>query len=300
MSGELLYRGSVKLVYSVPGRDDLVRFEFTDRISVFDKWIPNEVPDKGEVLCRTASFWFQKLAAAGIRTHFVEQIGPREMLVEKIAVEHDYGQITRDRHSLLVPCEFIVRHYAAGSFHDRMAAGKLAGVPAGTYDYGARLPAPYCETSTKVEPTDRLIDRDEALRISTLTEAELDHIWSECLKVDALIDGQVSRGGLIHVDGKKEFARDARGELMLVDVFGTPDEDRWWDAAAYARGEIIQYSKEFVRQHYRRSSYKDALYAARAAGTPEPPIPPMPDALVEEARALYVALYERITQESFR
>lgn len=299
MKSELLYKGSVKLVWSVPDRPDLVRFEFTDRISVFDKWIPNTVPDKGEVLCRTAAFWFRKLAELDIPTHFVEQTGPREMLVKKIEVEHDYDRVSRERPNLLVPCEFIVRHYVAGSFHDRMQKGKLPGTPPDTFRYGEKLAAPYCETSTKVEPTDRLIDRAEALAISKLTEAELDRIWDWCLRIDQTIDAQVAKGGLIHVDGKKEFGRDENARLMLVDVFGTPDEDRWWDAAAYAKGEIVQYSKEFVRQHYRTTGYMDALYAARAEGRDEPDIPPMPEELRQRTRQLYVDLFERITGEPF-
>ncbi len=298
--GEVLYTGSVKQVFAVPGHDDLVLFDFSDRISVYDKWIPNTVPDKGEVICRASSFWFKQLAQSDIATHFVEQTGPREMLVKRIEVEHDYSKITRTRGQLLVPCEFIVRHYAAGSFHDRQQKGTLAGIPTDTYAYGEKLPEPYCEASTKVEPTDRLIDEAEALAISKLSPGELRGIWETCLSVDALIETQAAKGGLIHVDGKKEFGRDANGELMLVDVFGTPDEDRWWDAEKHVAGEIVQYSKEFVRQHYVRSGYKDALYEARAAGTAEPEIPPMPDDLVQRTTALYTELFERITGESFR
>jgi phosphoribosylaminoimidazole-succinocarboxamide synthase len=299
MQAELLYTGSVKKVWSVPGRPDLVRFEFTDRISVFDKWIPNEVPRKGEVLCRVAAFWFRKAQAAGVRTHFVDQLGPCDMLVKRIDVEHDYARITRERRNLLVPLELIVRHYVAGSYFDRMQAGKLPGVAPGIYQYGQRLPTPFFELSTKVEPTDRLLSRDEALAISKLTPAELDGLRDVCLAVDRLIDAQVEPNGLLHADGKKEFARDADGELMLVDVFGTPDEDRWWDAPAWARGEVIQYSKEFVRQHYRGIGYKDALYGARAKGEQEPDIPAMPPELVARTTELYVTLYERITGEKF-
>jgi phosphoribosylaminoimidazole-succinocarboxamide synthase len=292
LKGALLYTGSVKKVYAAPGRDDAVVFEFSDRISVFDKRIPNEVPHKGEVICRLAAFWFERCHAAGVYTHYLETLGPRTLLVKKVEVEHDYGRITRARTSLLVPCEFIVRHYAAGSYVDRFKGhGVVPGQP---------LVPPYCETSTKVERTDRLIDRAEALAISKLTEAELDAIWASCLKVDALIEAQVGAGGLLHADGKKEFGRDADGRLMLVDVLGTPDEDRWWDAAAFARGEIVEISKEFVRQHYRSTGYKDALYGARAAGTDEPDIPPMPSALVERCTELYVSLFERITGEKFR
>ncbi len=291
MKGELLYTGSVKLVYQSTERADQVVFDFSDRISVFDKRIPNVVPQKGAVICGLASFWFERCQALGLRTHFVERLSPTEMLVERVDIERDYDRIQPDRRSVLVPCEFIVRHYVAGSFLDRFRDGGFV--------HGQRLQTPCCETSTKVEPTDRLIDRADALQISKLTSAELDGIWATCLRVDELIEAQVARGGLIHADGKKEFGRAADGELMLVDVLGTPDEDRWWDAAAHARGEVLELSKEFVRQHYRETGYKDALYAARKNGTAEPPIPPMPDAVVERCSALYIELYERITGEKF-
>lgn len=287
MKGDLLYTGSVKKVFAARDREDAVVFEFSDRISVFDKRIPSVVPRKGEVICGLAAFWFKACEAAGVRTHFLEQLTPTELLVKRVDIERDYARISRERGSLLVPCEFIVRHYVAGSFLDRFKGGG--------YSHGQRLEAPYCETSTKVERTDRLIDRDEALAITKLLPEELDAIWGVCLQIDALIETQAAKGGLIHADGKKEFGRDADGQLMVVDVLGTPDEDRWWDAAAHARGEIVEFSKEFVRQHYRAIGYKDALYGARARGEAEPDIPPMPPELIERCSALYVGLYERLT-----
>lgn len=290
MKGELLYTGSVKKVYEAARQPGHVVFEFSDRISVFDKRIPSVVPKKGEVICGLAAFWFRQCAAAGIRTHFVEQLSPTELLVKRVDIERDYARISRERPSLLVPCEFIVRHYVAGSFLDRFKNGG--------WKHGQKLPEPYCETSTKVERTDRLIERAEALAITKLTESELESIWETCLRIDALIETQAAKGGLIHADGKKEFGRDADGSLMVVDVLGTPDEDRWWDMAAYARGEIQEYSKEFVRQHYRAIGYKDALYGARAKGEAEPDIPPMPNELIERCSVLYVGLYERLTGES--
>lgn len=49
--------GKVKDVYD---EGDTLLFRFSDRISVFDKIIPNTVPPhKGESLCRTSSFWFR-------------------------------------------------------------------------------------------------------------------------------------------------------------------------------------------------------------------------------------------------
>ena len=55
------------------------------------------------------------------------------------------------------------------------------------------------------------------------------------------------RGDLIHVDGKKEFALGPGRVPVLVDSFGTLDEDRWWASDDYENGNIVSLSKEFVR-----------------------------------------------------
>src|SRR5213596_1231063 len=97
------------------------------------------------------------------------------------------------------------------------------------------------------------------------------------LAIDETLNEEVRKRGLIHVDGKKEFAMDAERRLMVVDTFGTADEDRFWDLAAYERGEQVELSKEFVRQYYRKIGYHERLMAARKAGRPEPDIPVLPD-----------------------
>ena len=114
---------------------------------------------------------------------------------------------------------------------------------------------------------------EEALEISNLDPAELDAILAIVLEVDSVIDRETSKRGLIHVDGKKEFALGEGREPILIDSFGTLDEDRWWDADAYEDGEIVQLSKESVRKHYIESGHHSALYEARQSGSPEPPIP---------------------------
>ena len=85
-----------------------------------------------------------------------------------------------------------------------------------------------------------------------------------------------------------------------VDTFGTADEDRWWDAAAYEKGGHVELSKEFVRQYYRGTGYHKALMDARAAKTPEPDIPALPADVVKRVSELYVGLFERLTGETFR
>ena len=84
-----------------------------------------------------------------------------------------------------------------------------------------------------------------------------------------------------------------------MDSFGTLDEDRWWDAEAYERGEIVQLSKEFVRGHYLETGHHDALYAARENGTEEPAIPALPQTVIDQTSTLYKDMYERLTGQTF-
>jgi phosphoribosylaminoimidazole-succinocarboxamide synthase len=150
-----------------------------------------------------------------------------------------------------------------------------------------------------LERVDRKIDFEEAMKISGIDEGTLNAIRTTVLRIDERINGDVARHGLIHVDGKKEFGLDENRNLMIVDVFGTADEDRFWDAAGYARNEFVEMSKEVVRQYYRKIGYKDALYDARAKGEPEPDIPPLPDTMIPRVSEVYARIYEQITGGKF-
>ena len=75
--------------------------------------------------------------------------------------------------------------------------------------------------------------------------------------------------------------------------------DRWWDAEAYSKGECIELSKESVRTHYIETGHQKVLESARTAGTPEPPIPALPQEVIEQTANLYASMYERLTSQSF-
>ena len=82
---------------------------------------------------------------------------------------------------------------------------------------------------------------------------------------------------------------------VVVDTFGTADEDRFWDREKLSKGIVEEYSKEFVRQYYRRIGYHESLYAAREAGKKEPEIPPLPEEMVAAVSSLYRKMYEMLT-----
>ncbi len=299
---KLLRKGKVKEVYEA-GADGL-EFVFTDQISVFDKIISNSIPHKGDALCRTGAFWFQIARTMGIRTHFMELVASNRMRVKRVDVISDYSKINSATRNYLIPLEFVMRHYVAGSLMDRLVSGEVKPEDVGFKPghkpkYGEKLNKPFFEVTTKLEPVDRHLTFREALSISGLSDGEMNEIRSIIERIDSRIQDEVSNRGLLHVDGKKEFALDKDRQVMLVDTFGTSDEDRWWDADVYSQGRIEELSKEFVRQYYRKTGYYEMLESARKKGETEPPIPPLPEDMVKRTSDLYVSMFERITGESF-
>lgn len=298
---KLLRRGKVKEVYEAS--EDELEFFFTDNISVFDKIIPTQVPHKGETLCRTSAHWFMIAQGMGVRTHYLGLRGGNRMRVRRVRIIEDYSQINPRSKDYLIPLEWISRYYVAGSLHDRLKSGEVKPKDLGLTHmplYGEELPQPLFEYTTHLEKVDRGVDREEALRIGGLTAQDLEEIRETVMRIDDRMAREVRRGGLIHVDGKKEFAFDRERDLMLVDTFGTADEDRWWDLKEWKEGRCVELSKEFVRQDYRATGYHDKLTEARKKGLPEPPIPPLPGEKVKEVSDLYIGLYERLTGEVFR
>ena len=101
--------------------------------------------------------------------------------------------------------------------------------------------------------------------------------------------------GLILVDTKYEFGKDAAGNILLIDEIHTPDSSRYWIAEGYeerfASGEEPDnIDKEFLRLWFARhcDPYND------------PTLPPAPDALRIELSRRYILLYELITGEAFQ
>ena len=302
--GELLYSGKVKQVWSTDD-PNVIEFRYTDQISVFDQIIPSLIPRKGESLNRASCHWLKMVEDEGIcETHLIEMNAPDRVLARRFDVIHEAGAIPSDMENVFVPLEVICRHYLAGGGWRRYARGEVGaeefGFEAGTViEEGVKLPKPYLEVSTKFEAFDRLLTTEEALHISNLSLDEFEAIKEIVLKVDELIEREAGKRGLIHVDGKKEFALGSGRTPVLVDSFGTLDEDRWWDKEAHDNGEIVQLSKEFVRSHYLGTDHHNQLSKARNEGGEEPPIPALPQSMIDRTADLYATMFERLTGEEF-
>ncbi|MGP6293899.1 phosphoribosylaminoimidazolesuccinocarboxamide synthase [Caldiplasma sukawensis] len=295
---DLVRVGKVKDVYD---DGNTLLFKFSDRISVFDKIIPNDIPEKGKSLCRTSAYWFTEIKRElNIDSHFIENIDQKTMRVKKFRVEEKGG--SKFWVNYLIPLEFIMRYYAAGSLIDRMKSGKLKPSDVGMKNIpspGEKLDEPFFEMTTKFEKTDRPLSRMEAMELGGISCEELNEIQEIILKIDRLIERKASNGGLIHADGKKEFAIGAERNPIVVDTFGTADEDRFWEKKDYENGKLIEVSKEMVRQYYRSIGYHSKLYEAREKNETEPDIPPLPSDLIKKVSDLYVSVYERLTGQKW-
>lgn len=291
---KLLRKGKVKEVYDT---GENLLFVFTDQISVFDKVIPSLVSDKGESLARTSAYWFARASKLQIPNHLIEFRNKREMIVKKFEIIE--GRASTEKKGYLVPLEFIVRYYVAGSLLDRIEKGKTKFQDLGFKNspkHGDKIPEPLFEMTTKFEKTDRLLDIAEAKQIGGLRSEDVDSIRETIFKMDREIDSTALSKGLIHADGKKEFALDNDRQPVLVDTFGTADEDRFWEKEEYERnGTMVERSKEFVRQYYRKIGYYQKLTEARGKKMEEPPIPALPSDMLSETSSLYRNLFERIT-----
>ncbi|GAA1612665.1 phosphoribosylaminoimidazolesuccinocarboxamide synthase [Kribbella karoonensis] len=274
---ELLHRGKVRDVYSDrPGEVILVA---TDRVSVYDVVLPTAIPDKGKLLTSLSLWWFEQLA----------DVMPNHVISATDVPAEFAGRAVRCRQVDIVQVECIARGYLAGLGWDAYReTGKISGVEiAPGLLEGDKLPEPVFTPTTKTAPED---GHDEPMtfdEVSDAVGAELAETLREKTlelfkRATAITDGR----GVHLADTKFEFGLAKDGTLLLADEVLTSDSSRYWRDEDWKPGQRqVSYDKQFVRDW------------ARDLGTWDktPPGPEIPPAVVEETRARYVAMYERIT-----
>jgi phosphoribosylaminoimidazole-succinocarboxamide synthase len=274
-----LYSGKVRDVYEMPG--GLLLLVATDRISAYDHVLPTPIPDKGKILTRLSSWWFDRLAGL-VPNHLVDAPIPAEFAGRAMACQR----------LSMIGVECVARGYLAGSgWHDYQRTGAVCGVrlPPGLTE-GARLPEPIFTPATKAPRG----EHDENIPVASLaglvgagTAAELERITLEVYRSGATL---AARGGIIVADTKIELGYDAQGRLVLADEVLTPDSSRFWPADRWRPGQAQpSFDKQFVRD------WLDSPEAGWDRHQPGAQPPELPGWVVERTRALYISAYERIT-----
>ena len=198
---ELIYTGKTKNVFKLENGNYLLKFkdDCTGKDGVFDPGM-NEVgltiEGVGRVNLRMTEYFFDKINAAGIPTHFIgANLDDVTMEVKPAKV---FGK----------GLEVICRYKAVGSFFRRY----------GDYiEEGADLPA-YVEMTFKDDAKgDPLVTKDGLIVLGVMTAEQYDATKELTQKITKIVADDMKEKGLDLYDIKFEFGYDADGKVMLID-----------------------------------------------------------------------------------
>ena len=201
MEMKRVYTGKTKDVFVLENGNYLLKFkdDCTGKDGVFD---PGEnavgltIDGVGDVNLRMSIYFFEKINAAGIKTHFVNadlKNTTMEVLPAKV-----FGQ----------GLEVICRHKAVGSFIRRY----------GQYiESGADLPAYVEMTFKNDELGDPLVTKDALVALGVMSDKQYEDIKEMTQKITQIVADDLKEKGLVLYDIKFEFGYDADGNVMLID-----------------------------------------------------------------------------------
>lgn len=200
---EMLYEGKAKKIFLTDNENEVIVY-YKDDATAFNGEKKGTIDEKGIMNNQITTIIFEYLAAHGVKTHYLKTLSDREQLVKKVEI---------------IPLEVIVRNVAAGSFSKRL------GVPEGT-----ELNTTIFEICYKNDALgDPLINDSHAVAIGLATFEELKEIYGITATINDLLKEFFQKIGLILVDFKIEFGKDAQGNILLADEI-SPDTCRLWDA----------------------------------------------------------------------
>ena len=196
-----VYTGKTKDVFALDNGNYLLKFkdDCTGKDGVFD---PGEnsvgltIEGVGDVNLRMSIYFFEKINAAGILTHYVSanlEDTTMEVLPAKV-----FGK----------GLEVICRNKAVGSFIRRYGA---------LIESGADLPS-YVETTLKDdEKGDPLITKDALVAIGVMTDEQYESLKAQTQQITKIVADDLKEKGLELYDIKFEFGYAPDGKVMLID-----------------------------------------------------------------------------------
>ena len=169
----LLYTGKAKSVYETDDADHLI-LVFRDDASAFNGEKIEQLDRKGKVNNRFNAFIMEKLAEAGIETHFEKLLTPNEVLVKKLN---------------MIPVECVIRNFAAGSLCRRLGV-----------EEGKQLTPPTFELFYKDDGLgDPMVNESQAIALGWATAEQLEKMKELTYKVNDVLKALFDAGDMIPV-----------------------------------------------------------------------------------------------------
>ena len=194
---EIITEGKVKTVYQGDDSSRVI-IEYHDKVTAGNGKKEDYPLGKGSLCCSISSLIFEKLAEAGIPTHYDCMVGANKMICTKVEI---------------VPLEVICRNRAAGSI-----------VRETTLKEGQPLPQPIVEFFLKDDTKhDPLLTPDRVRLMGYNPEPFVEMT----LRINDYLRQMFYIMGIDLVDFKIEYGYTAHGELLLADEI-SPDSMRLW------------------------------------------------------------------------
>ncbi|MGY8752980.1 MAG: phosphoribosylaminoimidazolesuccinocarboxamide synthase [Phycisphaerales bacterium] len=285
-------QGKVRDIYQIPaqnGEAGKVLIIASDRISAFDVVLPTAVSGKGQELTTISCKWFDFIRDLGIIEDHLLSTKPEDVPgLEPSMYDQCEGRMMLGRACEVIPVEFVVRGYLAGSgWKEYQNDGTVCGIalPEGL-QLSSKLHEPIFTPATKAtEGHDENIDFDTACTI--VGHEVMERLRSVSLEIYTKATAYASKRGIILADTKFEFgyAIDTDGnttdEILLIDEVLTPDSSRFWPADEYGIGrEQDSFDKQYVR------NWLETIVAS-GEWDKTPPGPTLPQEIIDGTVARY-------------
>lgn len=198
---EKIYEGKAKILYQTEDPNLVIQY-FKDDATAFNAQKKGTIRKKGVINCAVSSALFQFLETQGIQTHFVKQLGERDMLVKKVKI---------------IPLEVVIRNYVAGSLAKRTG-----------HSEGEKLPETLVEWYYKNDALgDPMVNPSHIRIFQWASDGEVAQMEKTGRKINGLLVHYFEERGILLVDFKLEFGRSPEGILLADEI--TPDGCRLWD-----------------------------------------------------------------------
>ncbi len=196
-----IYEGKAKILYTTKDPDLVIQY-FKDDATAFDATKRGTIQSKGIVNNKVSTKLLRMLEQNGVRTHFVELLNDREMLVKKVEI---------------IPVEVTLRNIVAGGM------AKTFGL-----EEGIILSSPVLEYHYKKDSLhDPLFNEYHIQAMKLATLSEMNAIAATSFKINVCLKEFFDKINIDLVDFKLEFGR-FKGEILLADEI-SPDTCRLWE-----------------------------------------------------------------------